>query len=153
MSVFEVFLVRIFSHLDWIRTRKILNTDTFRAPFIIAPQKLYAFKPILCHWSLSIPSEIIKKQEMFWCFQRVYKETGDIKWVKNKNLTSKHSYGFKKTIMAKLVEKQCNNFLILFIHKKFVFFYPSKTNIIHHIETSQVIYWFLYDGEHWSLLG
>ena len=29
--VFEVFLVLIFSHLDWIRTRKTPNTDTSRS--------------------------------------------------------------------------------------------------------------------------
>ena len=31
MSVFEVFLVRIFPHSDWIGTRKTANTDTFYA--------------------------------------------------------------------------------------------------------------------------
>ena len=31
VSVFGVFMVRIFPHSDWIRTRKTLNTDTFHA--------------------------------------------------------------------------------------------------------------------------
>ena len=31
VSVFGVFLVRIFSHLDWKRTRKTPNTNTFHA--------------------------------------------------------------------------------------------------------------------------
>ena len=31
MSVFGVFLVRTFSHSDWVRTRKTMNTDTSHA--------------------------------------------------------------------------------------------------------------------------
>ena len=31
VSVFRIFLVRIFPHLDWIRTRKTPSTDTFYA--------------------------------------------------------------------------------------------------------------------------
>ena len=35
VSVFGVFLVCIFPHSDWIRTRKTLNTDTFHAVAMI----------------------------------------------------------------------------------------------------------------------
>ena len=35
-----------------------------------------------CHWSLSIPTEIIRKPLVFWCFQGVWKGTGGAKWVK-----------------------------------------------------------------------
>ena len=34
--IFGVFLVRIFPHSDWIRTRKTPNTDTFHAVTFIA---------------------------------------------------------------------------------------------------------------------
>ena len=35
MSIFGVFLVRIFPHSDWIRTRKTPNTDTFHAVLVL----------------------------------------------------------------------------------------------------------------------
>ena len=38
------------------------------------------YYPILCRWSLSIPTENIGKTEVF-CFKRVYEETCGIKWV------------------------------------------------------------------------
>ena len=38
-SVFGVFLVRIFPHLDWIRTRKTSNTDTFHAVTALCLQR------------------------------------------------------------------------------------------------------------------
>ena len=28
---------------------------------------------------------------------------------------------------------------------------PLTTNVTHHIETSQLIDWFLYDGDHWLM--
>ena len=56
------------------------------------------------------PLKSLEHQRHFLCFLKAYKETSGKKSFKSKNLTSKHSYGFKKTIMAKLV-KQCNNFV------------------------------------------
>ena len=35
MSIFGVFLVRIFPHSDWIRTRKTPNMDTFHAVLVL----------------------------------------------------------------------------------------------------------------------
>ena len=42
---FEVFLVRIFPRSDWIRTRKITNTDTFHAAALTIPQLTKYFLP------------------------------------------------------------------------------------------------------------
>ena len=36
---------------------------------------------ISCYWSLSIPPENIRKPEVFWCSQRVLKDTSGMKWV------------------------------------------------------------------------
>ena len=66
-----------------------------------------------------------------------------------------------KSKVKALVKTQEEKFLealtISFLHRptleKTVFFYPSKTNVPHHIKISQVIYWFLYNGEHCSLLS
>ena len=40
MSVFGVFLVRIFPHSDWMRTTITPNTDTFHAVTVISIEKL-----------------------------------------------------------------------------------------------------------------
>ena len=53
VSIFGVFMVRIFPHLEWIRTRKTQNMDTFHTVLI----------PRFCQWmeiiSLSFPSIMI----------------------------------------------------------------------------------------------
>ena len=48
VSVFEVFLVRIFRHSDWILTRKTPNRDTFHE---VTDELLEALVLILCNFA------------------------------------------------------------------------------------------------------
>ena len=43
MSVFGVFLVRIFPHSDWIRTRESPNTDTFHAVIDYKKYRMFTY--------------------------------------------------------------------------------------------------------------
>ena len=49
--------------------------------------------------------------------------------------------------------------ILITLHWYRIILNPLTTNVPHHIETSQLILhcksidWFLYDGEHWSLMG
>ena len=69
VSVFGVFLVRFFPHSDWIRTGKILNTDTFHEVLlpgllwlhVILMEFFNASQASIFLWSFSIFSGYRKK--------------------------------------------------------------------------------------------
>ena len=43
---------------------------------------LFRYSVISCHWVISIPPGIIRKSEVFWCFQGVLEDTSDMKRTK-----------------------------------------------------------------------
>ena len=59
--------------------------------------------PISCHWSLFIPSENIRKTEVFfWCFQGVSTEiSGNITWNIYNGAFCKNNYMIKAIILVK----------------------------------------------------
>ena len=85
-----------FARLAYLR-RIVKMFSPFLTTFLImclTTKENQNIKCILCHWSLMIPPENIRKPEFFWCFQEISKEISGMKWVNNKK---SHKYS-KATI-------------------------------------------------------
>ena len=102
--IFGVFLVRIFPHTDWIRTRKTPNTDTFHAVKVTVENMHFQSKDTnAVHICLDMcrrvegdfsfrqmdwVSFIYKCQELWsWAWKRVNKT-----WMKNMKIRSKSEF-------------------------------------------------------------
>ena len=76
-SVFGVFLVRMFLHLDWMRTRKSPNTDTFHEVITVAFKKMLGF--ILLTKAL-IAYKFLCRHILKMCWEQYYLHDWLINW-------------------------------------------------------------------------
>ena len=65
VSIFRVFLVHIFSHLDWIRTRKTPNTNNFHAVVMYNFLLFYGAWNILTLVCVTLSAIIIHSQRRY----------------------------------------------------------------------------------------
>ena len=60
VSVFGVFLARIFPHSNWIRTRKTPNTDTFYVVYMIIISGMHYLSQVFLVKKVLIPKEFLE---------------------------------------------------------------------------------------------